>query len=108
MVSAEPQCDYEMIRLKNIQEREQFWNSLNQIELDIIHAGGEVDWAHLLKRYQKNKNRELEFKEEVIKFISTQKQGSVGANVFKIRDLNTFIFSKNSTFSQVILLCNYI
>ena len=54
-VSAEPQCDYEMIRLKNIQEREELWNSLNQIELDIIHAGGEVDWAHLLKRYKKIK-----------------------------------------------------
>ena len=108
VVSAKPQCDYEMIRLKNIQEREELWNSLNQIELDIIHAGGEVDWAHLLKRYQKNKNRELEFKKEVIKFISTQKQGSVGTNVFKLEDLKTYIFSKNSSFSQVILLCNYI
>ena len=45
---------------------------------------------------------------EVIKFISTQKQGSGGINVFKLEDLNTYIFSKNSTFSQVILLCNYI
>ena len=60
------------------------------------------------KDIKKNKNRELEFKEEVIKFISTQKEGSVGTNVFKIEDLRTYIFSKKSTFSQVILLCNYI
>ena len=60
------------------------------------------------KDIKKNKNRELEFKKEVIKFISTQKQGSVGTNVFKLEDLTNYIFSKNSSFSQVILLCNYI
>ena len=75
VVSAKPQCDYERIRLKNIQEREELWKSLNQIDVELIQAGGEVDWAALLDRYRKKKNREKYFKEEVNKFISTEKLG---------------------------------
>lgn len=108
IVSAEPQCDYERIRLKNIQEREELWNSLNQIEIDTIHAGGEVDWAVLLERHRGNKHREKEFKEEVLKFISMEKQGWAGTTVFKLKDLNMYILSQNSTFSQVLLWCIYI
>ena len=104
VVSAQPQCDYEIIRLQNIQERQELWNSLNQIELDTIDAGGEIDWADLLSRYRKNKQREKEFKEEFHKFILVKKQGWASANVFKLVELKTYLLSKNSTFSQVLLL----
>ena len=101
VVSAKPQCDYERIRLKNIQEREELWKSLNQIDVELIQAGGEVDWAALLDRYRKKKNRENKFKEEVDKFISTEKQGWAGTNQFRLEDLQNYLFLNNSTFSQV-------
>ena len=104
VVSAQPQYDYEIIRLQNIQERQELWNSLNQIELDTIDAGGEIDWADLLSRYRKNKQREKEFKEEFHKFILVKKQGWTSASVFKLEELKTYLLSKNSTFSQVLLL----
>ena len=75
------------------------WNSLNHIELETINAGGEINWADLLNRNRRKK----EFKEQVLKFISTKKEGW-GTQVFKLEELKTYILSTNSTFSQVLLL----
>lgn len=99
VVSAQPQCDYERIRIQNIEERQELWNSLNHIELETINAGGEINWADLLNRNRRKK----EFKEQVLKFISTKKEGW-GTQVFKLEEFKTYILSTNSTFSQVLLL----
>ena len=60
-----------------------------------------------MKRY-KDKQRKKEFKEEVHKFLSAEKQGLARTYSFQLEELKTYMLSKKSTFSQVLTFQNYI